>query len=711
MASLLKQLLQIFFKFRVEGEELLKQEGPVLLVPNHVSWLDWLFLAVVLDDDWKFVVSSRVADKGWLYRKITINSRTFPVEVGSPYGLKEITEYLKTGGRLVLFAEGRLTTSGSLMKLYDGIGFLIQKSEATIISAYLRGVKRLKWVQHDGWTKWFPRVSLHIKQTDPKPNISELKSSTQRQQLNAWLTRQMMEHRFEVEYTEAPESVSTSTLKSAKDQPHKVILEDATQQSLTYSKLVIGADIIGRQIESEIEPTEDRIGLLLPNVNATPVSLLASWFIGKTPALLNYTSGESVMCQCAELSELKTVITSRAFIQKANIDVKPFTTSGFKLLYLEDLKKRVNLNDKLSALYRFKFEPHLIDRGNQSRNNTAVVLYTSGSEGVPKGVELSHGNLLANIEQVLSVTDIMDKDRIFNPLPLFHSFGLTIGTILPMTKGLYSFLYPNPLNYKAIPSAFYNLDCTITMGTNTFLSQYGKAAHPMDFRNLRYIFAGAEKLQDHTFDTWNEKFGIRILQGYGATETSPCVSVNTHMFHKKGTTGLPLPGQELKIEKIPGVDEGGRILIKGPNVMKGYLNPEPNKKFKSLEGWYDTGDIGAIDGEGYLKLLGRLKRFAKISGEMVSLTAVEEILNNHLALQFDEDFQIAVVAAPDKSKGEKIIAFTNVDSLASKILRDAIREGGLSTLCIPKEIRIIDEIPTLGTGKIDHKSLAKLALD
>lgn len=711
MASLLKQILRTLFKFHVEGKEILEQKGPVLLVPNHVSWLDWLFLAVVLEEDWKFVVSSRVANKGWLYRKITINSRTFPVEVGSPHGLKEIIKYLNSGGRLVLFAEGRLSTSGSLMKLYDGIGFLIQKSEATLISAYLRGVKRLRWVQHDGWTKWFPKVSLHIRKIPEKPPICELKASTHRQKLNSWLTMQMMQHRFEVEHDSAPEAVSTSTLHAAKEQPNKIIFEDATQQSLSYSKLVIGADIIGREIETEIEQSQNLVGVLLPNINATPVTLLALWFLGKTPSLLNYTSGSSVMCQCAEFSKLKTIVTSRAFIEKANIDIDPFKSAGLDLIFLEDIKKRINLSGKLGALYRFRFEPDLINRGNQKREDTAVVLYTSGSEGSPKGVELSHGNLLANIEQVLSVTDIKDKDRIFNPLPLFHSFGLTIGTILPMTKGLYSFLYPNPLNYKAIPSAIYDLDCTITMGTNTFLSQYGKAAHPMDFRNLRYIFAGAEKLQDNIFDFWNEKFGVRILQGYGATETSPCVSVNTHMFHKKSTTGLPLPGQELKIESIPGVEEGGRILIKGPNVMKGYLNSEPNKKFKALNGWYDTGDIGLIDEDGFLKLLGRLKRFAKISGEMVSLTAIEEILNNHLSNNYDGDLFLAVASAPDQAKGEKIIAFTNASSLTSKVLRDAIKKGGLSPLCVPKEIRVIDELPTLGTGKIDHKALTALAAE
>lgn len=693
----------------MRGGELLDQPGPVLLIPNHVSWLDWIFLGISLDEDWRFVTSNQAAEMSWIHRKIMRSSRTFPVEVGSPYGMKEIISYLKGGGRLVLFAEGRLTKTGSLMKMFEGTGFLIQKSGARILTGYLRGIKRIKWVQHDGWTKLFPQISLHIREAQERPNrLENLKPTEQRARLTAWMTREMMKHRFEVELSEGEESLPNTILKSAKERPEAEVFQDVTMQTVNYKKLILGADLIGREISKHLHQDERRLGILLPNVNANPVSLLASWFQGRVPTLLNYTSGPSIMVQCSELAGLKHIVTSRTFLEKAKIDAKPFEDAEIELLYLEDLKEEINGFKKLSALCRFKFEPELINKSSFTRKDTAIILFTSGSEGVPKGVELSHENFIANIEQVLSVTDIMDKDRIFNPLPLFHSFGLTIGTILPLMKGIYSFLYPNPLSYKAIPSVVYGMDCTITMGTNTFLSQYGKNAHAIDFRNIRYIFAGAEKLQDTTFDLWNEKFGVRILQGYGATETAPVVSVNTHMFHRKGTTGLPLPGIEVQIEKIPGVESGGKILVKGPNIMKGYLNTEPNTKFQSMHGWYDTGDIGKLDDDGYLSLSGRLKRFAKISGEMVSLTAVEEALIKFLSSKKSEDFQIAVIAIPDEAKGEKIVAFTNDDSVSSKDLKSAIMDSGLSSLSIPRDIKLIDEIPTLGTGKIDHKQLSVL---
>jgi acyl-[acyl-carrier-protein]-phospholipid O-acyltransferase/long-chain-fatty-acid--[acyl-carrier-protein] ligase len=495
----------------------------------------------------------------------------------------------------------------------------------------------------------------------------------------------------------------------ARTRPGMVVFEDVTMTSLSFKKLIVGADLISRAIDRIAADGSRRLGILLPNVNANPVTLLASWFAGRVPTVFNYTSGPAVMLQCARLAGIRHVISSRTFLEKAGIDISSLQEAGIEFHFLEDLRRTFGLTDKLAALFRFRFEPDIIDRGHWSRGDTAIILFTSGSEGVPKGVQLTHGNFIANVEQVLAVTDINDTDRIFNPLPLFHSFGLTIGAILPMMKGIYTFLFPNPLNYRGIPSVVYDLNCTVTMGTNTFLSNYARYAHPMDFRKIRYLVAGAEKLQDSTFDLWNEKFGVRILQGYGATETAPVVSVNTFMFHRKGTTGMPLPGLEVRIEPVDGVERGGRVMVKGPNVMKGYLNPEPDEKFKALGGWYDTGDIGELDDEGYLRLLGRLKRFAKISGEMVSLTAVEEALANELTPRYGEDFHIAVVSVPDEAKGEKLIAYSTLQDIDPVLVREAIQKAGLSTLCIPRELRFIEEIPALGTGKVDHKTLSTIA--
>jgi acyl-CoA synthetase (AMP-forming)/AMP-acid ligase II len=344
---------------------------------------------------------------------------------------------------------------------------------------------------------------------------------------------------------------------------------------------------------------------------------------------------------------------------------------------------------------------------SQIANPTAVVLFTSGSEGVPKGVELTHANLLANIRQMLTVIDLTDHDRIFNALPLFHSFGLTVGALLGLVRGLYVFLYPSPLHYRVAPTMFYDRHCTVFLSTNTFLNGYARKAHPYDFRGLRYLFAGAEKVQDDTARTWAQRFGVRVLEGYGATECSPVVSANTPMAPRHGSAGRLLPGVEYRIAPVEGVAEGGRLFVRGPNVMRGYLNPDANAKFKELDGWYDTGDIARVDEHGYLFILGRLKRFAKVSGEMVSLTVVEDALAGAFP-QYGLRCQVAILARPDPDKGESLVAVTNEAKLRLDEIRAAIRAKGLTNLCIPREVKYLREIPKLGTGKVNHRELVKL---
>jgi acyl-[acyl-carrier-protein]-phospholipid O-acyltransferase/long-chain-fatty-acid--[acyl-carrier-protein] ligase len=337
-------------------------------------------------------------------------------------------------------------------------------------------------------------------------------------------------------------------------------------------------------------------------------------------------------------------------------------------------------------------------------------MFTSGSEGVPKGVELSHRNLLANIRQAIAVIDVTENDRFFNALPLFHSFGLMGGTLFPLVRGCYTFLYPSPLQYRVVPALVYDRDCTVLMGTNTFLNGYARKAHAYDFSSLRFLFAGAEKVQMATFDTWARKFGVRILEGYGATECSPMISLNTRMEPCVGSAGRFVPGLEHRLEPVEGVGEGGRLFVRGPNIMKGYLNAEANEKFQALHGWYDTGDIAQVDADGYVHILGRMKRFAKISGEMVSLTAVEDALAGAFP-QFGLRCQVAVIARPDEDKGEKLIAVTNEARLQLADIRAAVRAKGLGNLCAPREIKVVHTIPKLGTGKIDHRELLRIVLE
>jgi acyl-[acyl-carrier-protein]-phospholipid O-acyltransferase/long-chain-fatty-acid--[acyl-carrier-protein] ligase len=709
MKTILYWLVRLLFRFRGFNTEALRAPGPVLLIPNHVSWIDWLFLAVLLEDDWKFVVSSRVAETSWLHRLIMRNARTFPVDVASAYAVKRIAEYLHGNGRLVLFAEGQITRTGSLMKLYDGTGFLLTKTHAKVITCYLRGANRLQWSRQPGWRRWFPRVTAHF--SDPtapiKPEVE--RAPIARARVTAWLRDRMIQQQFDVDMEFGEDNLVSAIAAAAHLEPNKVVLEDATLQALTYRRLLAGSWLLAERLAGRLDAGSSRVGVLLPNVNATPVTLMALWLTGRVPAVLNFSTGVPTMLVCAQLAGLRELVTSRAFLTRAKIPVEPFEQAGIRVIYLEDLRAGISGAKRLLGLVRamvWRWTPPPV---MPKPDDTAVILFTSGSEGTPKGVELTHRNILANTRQVLATTDLLDQDRLFNALPLFHSFGLVVGTLLPLVRGLYVFLYPSPLHYRLIPAILYDRYCTIFIATNTFLNGYARRAQPYDFRSLRYLFAAAEKLQDATATTWARRFGIRVLEGYGATECSPCISLNTPVTPLYGSAGRLLPGMEYRVEEVEGVSEGGRLHVRGPNVMKGYLNPEANAKFLTLQGWYDTGDIVRVDEDGFLHVLGRLKRFAKVSGEMVSLTAVEDALAGAFP-QYGLRCQIAVVARPDADKGEVLVAVTNEPKLTLEEIRAAIKAKGLTNLCVPREVKAVREIPKLGTGKINHRELARVVL-
>jgi acyl-[acyl-carrier-protein]-phospholipid O-acyltransferase/long-chain-fatty-acid--[acyl-carrier-protein] ligase len=747
MTSLLRLLVRLLFRFRAFNEDALRTPGPVLLIPNHTSWFDWLFLGVCLGPDWKFVTSSTTAKRSWLHKFVMVNSRTFPIDNASPYAVKHMAEFLQSGGKLVLFAEGRISRTGTLMKLFDGTGFLIHKTHAKVITAYLRGASRLPFSPQPGWKRWFPTVTTHFSDVLIAPHSEHLSTAQSRALFTRWLRDQMVGQQFRTEMAFGPATLPAAIAEAAAAMPGKVILEDATLSALTYRKLLIGARLLGGRIAAVVKPTPGQpppgpagprpIGVLLPNVNATPVLLLALWQQGLIPAVLNYSTGTATMLACVELAGLKHIVTSRTFLARAKLDAAPFEQAGVQLLYLEDLRKRITPWAKLTATLR-TFFPAQLSTPNSQPTDTAVILFTSGSEGVPKGVELTHQNILANIRQMLAVTDLTDQDRLFNCLPLFHSFGLTVGLLVPLVRGMFCFIYPSPLHYRVIPSVLYDRDCTVLLSTNTFLNGYGRKAHAYDFRSMRYLFAAAEKLQAATAQTWSHRFGVRVLEGYGATECAPCLSVNTPLEPNHGTVGRFMPGVEWRVEPVEGIggEAGekvgkresesapvapahsptfppahpltcGRLFVRGPNIMKGYLNPDANAKFQALGGWYDTGDIVSVDAEGFVTIRGRLKRFAKISGEMVSLTAVEDALAGafpHYGLRC----ATAVVTRPDADKGEALICCTNEPRLTAAEIREAIKAKGLSNLCIPREIVVVKEIPKLGTGKTNHRELQTL---
>lgn len=489
--------------------------------------------------------------------------------------------------------------------------------------------------------------------------------------------------------------------------PRRRLLEDVKQIEYSYNDLLKMTLVLGRRVEKLTAPGE-RVGLLLPNMVPTIGLIFGLTARNRVPAMLNYSAGSEAMQAACEAAEVRTVITSRAFVDQAKLGDKLAALSGVRLHYLEDIREQVGLTDKLWLMLWAIHFPRFWELP-ASPEAAAVVLFTSGSEGKPKGVVLPHRAILANIAQIRAVIDFSVDDKVLNALPIFHSFGLTAGALLPVLTGAGLFLYPSPLHYRIIPELAYDRSCTVLFGTSTFLGNYAKFAHPYDFYRLRYVVAGAEKLSEAVRAQWFEKFGVRIFEGYGATETAPVLAVNTPMAYRTGTVGNLLPGIEHRLVPVPGIENGGILHVRGPNVMAGYLRVEKPGVLQPPqsdigEGWYETGDVVEFDDDGFMRIVGRVKRFAKIAGEMVSLEVVEK-----LATATSPGLLHAASSQPDAAKGEALVLFTTDANLSRELLATKARELGIPELAVPRKILRVDALPLLGTGKTDYVTLKRMA--
>jgi acyl-[acyl-carrier-protein]-phospholipid O-acyltransferase/long-chain-fatty-acid--[acyl-carrier-protein] ligase len=359
MITLLRFLLRILYRFRAYNLAALDTPGPVLLLPNHVSWWDWLLVGLCLEDDWRFVTSSTTAEISWFHKRIMVNRRTFPVDMTSPFAVKRMAEYLQKGGRLVLFPEGRLTCTGSLMKLFDGTGFLIYKTRPKVLTAYIRGAERLPLSRAPGRKRWFPRLSVHFSGVLTPPGLGQASATAARARLTDWLRDQMVSQHFETEMAFGPATLLEAIVETARERPRQVVLQDASLQELTYRRLLVSVELLAAQWRSLLSDTEQRVGVLLPNVNATPVTTLSLWAADRIPAILNYSLGTSVLLACARLAGLKQIITSRAFIQRAKLDLQPLQDAGIELLFLEDVRARITRPQGFLALLRQCVRLHL----------------------------------------------------------------------------------------------------------------------------------------------------------------------------------------------------------------------------------------------------------------------------------------------------------------------------------------------------------------
>lgn len=483
----------------------------------------------------------------------------------------------------------------------------------------------------------------------------------------------------------------------------KEILEDQDRNPLTYTGLIRAAFVLGRKIAAMTTPAE-RVGILLPSSVGVVVTFYGLHAFARTPVMLNFTSGERNLKAAIAAAGVKKVLTAKRFITQAKLDdlVDDLGTVA-EIVWLDDVRKSIGLPDKLFGLMAGMMPKRF--RAPTKPTDPGVILFTSGSFGAPKGVVLSQANLVANCRQVAAHIDLDPDWVMFNPLPTFHCFGLTGGVLLPLLQGMKAFQYPSPLHAKQIVELLPQVKASILFATDTFLNQYARVAGPDDFSTLQFVVAGAERVRDETHHLFNTKFGgLKLLEGYGATEAAPVVAVNHPDRNRPGTVGQMLPGMEWRVEAVPGIAEGGRLYLRGPNVMQGYISPDDPRKVEPLEGgWHDTGDIVDIDADGYVAILGRVKRFAKIGGEMVSLTAVEG-----LAGAVWPEGRHAVVSVPDSRKGEKLVLVTDRKDAEVARMAEWAREHGAPELAVPKKIMRVAELPVLGTGKTDYVAIQRM---
>lgn len=712
--------LRMAFKMALRVEWVEHGKLPAMLpegiyIANYSAWMDTLLLTAMLDGELKqsapdYAVALNKRHAGHLWADFLAQIRPVfyydPVRSDAECN-KELAEAIANGRTIIMLPEGKPTATAGLTAICVPLAGLVGKSNPPIFPVYIDGTGHSTTSAASPRQQrkhYLPKVALHLF-PETRLEIPSLLRGKARAEMAAGQLQDILANCAYEQY-DKDRTFFAALLDTARKQGmgHE-ILEDERRNSMSYRHLISGAYVLGKALNKSFAKEEQFIGLMLPNVNAAVVTFAALQAYGKVPAMLNYTAGQENIIAAIRTAGVKTIVTARRFVRMADMGavVDAIQASGTKVIYLEDVRKEVTLSQKLHGLRRAlqgqRGYLNLHKKSTLSSDTPAVVLFTSGSEGKPKVVQLSHGNLLANIAQIKSRVDCGIADCMFNALPMFHSSGLTGGTLLPLLTGMKAFLYPTPLHYQSIPEMIADTGATILFAADTFLSGYARNARPYDLHRLRYVFAGAEKLQEQTRAIWAERFGVRVFEGYGVTETSPALALNTPLYPKAGTVGRFVPGVRYKLEPVEGIREGGRLFVQGANIMQGYLNHDSEGV---VDGWYDTGDIASVDAAGYITILGRAKRFAKIAGEMVSLTAVE----NYAAAAWN-GATCAAIALPDAKKGEQIVLICTEILATREALRIYYQSRDLPELYLPRTVLHLDTLPLLGSGKIDYPALQK----
>ncbi|WP_051279930.1 AMP-binding protein [Hellea balneolensis] len=483
----------------------------------------------------------------------------------------------------------------------------------------------------------------------------------------------------------------------------KVVAIDGDGRSFRYKDFLRASLALSVPIK-KITRGDENVGILLPTGAGAVIAFLSIHAAGRVPAMLNFTAGMKNLIAAADTAPFDTIVTAHKFIEIAGLESLVEQLSEFAtILYLEDLQKEIGIAAKAKAVLGPLLPSLFVPR--PAPDETGVILFTSGTEGNPKGVVLTHSNILANVEQIEQHVELEEDDIIFNPLPTFHCYGLTAGTLWPIFSGRKVVLHPSPLQTKTIAKRIFKTRATVIFATDTFLQQYMRASNEGGLNSLRIAVCGAERVREETRKTAEQRFDMEVLEGYGVTECAPVLAANQPGDIQAGTIGKMLPGIEARLEAVEGLDEGGQLWVRGPNIMKGYISPDnPGQIVPLADGWHDTGDVVSINDDGHYVIRGRIKRFAKIGGEMVSLMVVE----NCASAVWPEKMHAAAIV-PDPKRGEQIVLLTEQNGAKRRELLTWAQTHGVPEISVPKKIITVESLPVLGTGKLDYVSITNMA--
>jgi acyl-[acyl-carrier-protein]-phospholipid O-acyltransferase/long-chain-fatty-acid--[acyl-carrier-protein] ligase len=711
-------LTRIIYRIRVVGNEHMPVTGPALLACNHVTWSDALILSATQQRRIRFIMERSIYRNRWLHPLFRL-MRVIPISATDPpheleASIQMARQALDDGFLVCVFPEQRLTRNGNLLRFKPGIERILKGTDHPIIPVYIGG----------GWgsvlSHYYGRLMARIPAR--RCHITVVIGSPLPAGTSSYVIRQTVSE-LASSYFDTKKNrtrfLPYQFIKTARRRFTKPAIADTTGKNLSFGKTLIASILLGHEIK-RITGGQDKIGVLLPAAAGGVLANIAIPLIGKIPVNLNFTASADAFNSSIQQCGIKTVITARPFEEKIGSKC-PVPDSA---VYIEDLLDDIAHSTKIRALLKALFLPAsiLYPTRHLSPDDPATIIFSSGSTGEPKGIVLSHHNILSNIEGFRMILRFDKDDRLCGVLPFFHSFGFTATLWGPLVSGFVAYYHSNPIEGGVIAQMIRENKLTMLFATPTFLLTYMSKAKEDDFRSLRLIITGAEKLKKKLADRFEERFGIRPMEGYGATELSPVTAANIADANiaglkqtglKEGSVGHPIPGVTARIvhpesgEEL-NENEEGLLLIKGPNVMQGYLgNPEKTEEALN-QGWYSTGDIARIDSDGFIYLVDRLMRYSKIGGEMVPHLAVEEVLLKGLETV---DQIVYVTAAPDEKKGEQLVVLYTAEAGDADRLHDLVKHSTLPNLWHPRKNNYfrIDEMPLLGSGKLDMKALKTIA--